>query len=304
MIATLIVSGLLLTAPLANPSLDECRTLEAEFDYQGMVAACSVAAADPNATREERILSARLLGIAHTAMGDEQAARIWFIRLLTLDPEHELPKEISPRFRATFAQAMEAFARDGGVSVTHTAPTADEALAGGPLNLRFEVVDPLSRVTRAVVEVAVVHGDVAGSPQQFPLSRSIGSGAGEVVFEGALPDPGVGAAGVPASYALSYRLVLQNVVGDEVVPDPALEPVSLPRTQAESGSVGGAEDEGAGGAILWASVAAVGGVVAVTAVAGGVAAALCVTVGCGNTDTPAPTGYVRIEIETPAGQTP
>ena len=33
-------------------------------------------------------------------------------------------------------------------------------------------------------------------------------------------------------------------------------------------------------------------------------AALCVTLGCGNTDTPAPTGYVRIEVETPAEATP
>ena len=299
MTAALLAGALLLSLPLANADLQKCQMLETEFDYQGMIAACSIAAADPNVSADERILTSRLLGIAHAAIGDDDEARTWFIRLLSLDPEHELPKEISPRFRGAFAKAMEEFARDGTVTVSHTPPTQEAALAGGPLNVRFEVSDKLSRVARAVLEVEAVFDGSTAAPQQSPLTRSVDEASGQAIFEGALADPGTIDDDVPAGYTLRYRIVLQNLVGAEVVADPVSEPVSLPRTKAESG--GGATAEGgAGNAILWASVAAVGGIVAVTAVAGGVTAALCVSIGCGETDTPAPTGYVRIEVEAPA----
>jgi hypothetical protein len=292
--APVLIAGLLL--PAANPNLEKCRELEAEFDYQGMVAECSIAAADPNATRIERIEVNRLLGFAHTALGDAGTARVWFLRLLTIDPTHELPNEVSPRFRGAFAKAVEEFARDGKLSLSHEPPPVEAALSGVPLTVSFDVVDKLGRIAKARVDVEVlVDQQVQGAPVSAELARVDTGTAGQQRFEGELPDPVRGQASAPPSYTLRYTLVLENAVGDVVALEPAFTPVTLPR-QSEVVSSGGGEG-GEGDVLLWAGVATVGGVVLIAAVAGGSAAVYCATVGCGARQVSPPVGYVSVSVD-------
>lgn len=301
MIASLVAGLALLGTAAANPNLEKCRQLETEFDYQGMVAECSIAAADPTTTPEERVEINRLLGFAHTAIGDEDAAHVWFLRLLTLDPEHELDKEVSPRFRSAFAKAVEEFETKGAVSATHTAPDPTSAEAV----VRFAVTDRLRRVTRALVEVQAMHSGGETEPVREELARVPGGEEGVTLFEGELPDPGAGHPDMPAVYQLRYRLVLENLAGAEIELEPALEPVTVDR--AGGGGVGdgtGSEEDDGAGLFLWAGVAAVGSLVAVGAIAGGVTATVCLAVGCPPKRQPAPTAYVRVQVEAPAEASP
>jgi len=62
-------------------------------------------AAKVQATRQERLDAYRYLGLCHAALGDTEAARLYFVRLLAIDPNSKLPDGLSPRFTSTFLEA-------------------------------------------------------------------------------------------------------------------------------------------------------------------------------------------------------
>jgi hypothetical protein len=286
----LLALGVAAAAQAGNPQLAQCKRLEAEFDYEGMLSECSAAAADPSTSKEERVEATRLLGFAHTALGDDASTQLWFLRLLVIDPEHELPSDVSPRFREAFARAQKTFATRGVVFVAHTPPSADVSLEGAPLLLVFDVTDPLGRVARARLEVVVVVGDNSWPPAAGTLSRMPTAQAGLLRFEGELPDPAASRGSAPERYTLRYRLVLENDVGDQVMPTPATPDVTLPRRGPEGGS-GGESD-----ALLWGGAALAGGVLLVGA-AGGAVAIYCAVGGCSSRSVPAPIGFVSVSVE-------
>lgn len=281
----------------ANPHLDKCRSLEGEFDYKGMVPECSLVAGDAEASAEERIEAHRLLGFAHTALGDDNAAHAWFVRLLVLDPGHELPKDMSPRFREVFARALSHVTENGRVTVVHEPPTVKAALEGSPLRLSFEVRDALERVSRAHVLVDAIVDGQAGEPVKAPLSKMPSEREGAARFEGELLDPAA-VAGAPESYTLRYRLVLEGPLGREVVPDPSVPPITLPRKGATVAST----SEG-GDALLWGGAALASGLIVAGLVGGGVAL-YCATGRCSSRPTQPPVGYVNVSIAGAAGVLP
>jgi hypothetical protein len=290
----LLALGVAAAAHAENPQLAQCKDLEAEFDYQGMLRECTAAAAESSTSKEERVEALGLLGYAHTALGDDATAQVWFLRLLVIDPEHELPSDISPRFREAFARAQKTFATRGVVSVAHTPPSADVSLEGAPLSLAFDVTDPLGRVAQARLEVVVVVGDNSWPPVEGTLSRMPTAQAGLLRFQGELPDPAASRGSVPERYTLRYRLVLENVTGDEVMPTPATPEVSLPRRGPEGGSRGESD------ALLWGGAALAGGLLLVGA-AGGAVAIYCAVGGCSSRRVPAPIGFVSVSVENGLG---
>lgn len=276
----------------ANPHLDKCRSLEGEFDYKGMVPECGLVVADSDASAEERIEAHRLLGFAHTALGDDDAAREWFVRLLVLDPDHALPEDMSPRFREVFARAVEHMKEKGRVTVVHEPPTVQAALAGDPLVLSFEVRDALARVASADVIVDAIIDGEAGEPVTAPLKKLAAGQEGVARFEGELVDPAVLAGASPASYTLRYRLVLSGPVGAEVIPDPPVPPITLPR----HGDTAGAVSTGEGNeALLWSGAAIAGGLV-VAGLVGGSVALYCATGRCSSRVAQPPVGYVNVSV--------
>jgi hypothetical protein len=300
----LVGLGVLVTLGVAPPAaaeserLAKCQALETEFDYKGMVRECALAAGEAGATVDERVTALRLMGFAHTTLGNKKAAREWFLRLLVLDPSHTLGPEVSPRIRKEFDAAAAKFQSDGKITVDHTAPTAEQALAGGALSVTFDVSDGLGRVSTARVVSEVLADGVTLPEASAPLAIGAGENGGKRLT-GELADPALSAPEGIGDYVLRYRLVLENEAGTEVVADPAFAPVSLMRpgvagaAAAAAGGSGG--DEGMGGALLWGSVAVVGGVVAVGLVAGSVGL-YCASGACFPRHAPRPIASVNVSI--------
>lgn len=289
----------LATPAAAHPELDKCRALEGEFDYKGMVPACNRVLSDDAATPEERLEAHRLLAFAHTALGEDDTALQWFVRLLILDPTHTLPDDTSPRFRTLFARAADHLDKAGRVTVVHEPPSAPEALEGGPLTLSFAVRDALERVTSAAILVdAIVDGKLT-DPITASLDKMPTESAGVSRFEGVLPDPIAESGSVPTSYTLRYRLVLKGPLGKEVAPDPPVPPITLPR-QRTSSSV--ASSEG-GELLLWGGAALASGLVIAGLVGGGVAL-YCATGRCSSHTAQAPVGFVNVSLEGARGVRP
>lgn len=291
--------ALVVAAPAAaNPHLEKCRALEGEFDYKGMVPECGLVLADEGASAEERVEAHRLLGFAHTALGEDDAAFEWFVRLLVLDPAHALPDDVSPRFREVFARAQEHMDENGRVTVVHQPPTVQAALEGSPLVVSFEVRDALRRVAAASVIVDAIVDGQAGEPVTVPLQMLPAGEAGVSRFEGELVDPVVQAGATPTSYTLRYRLVLEGPLGKEVAPDPPVPPITLPR----QGSTAVAAT-GDGGLFLWGGAALASGLLVAGLVGGGVAL-YCATGRCSSRTAQPPVGYVNVSVEGAQGVLP
>lgn len=74
-------------------------------DFEAQRREASLALTAGGASSAELVQIYRLLGIAHAALGDADAARGAFLRLLALDPEIELERLLSPRLRAPYMEA-------------------------------------------------------------------------------------------------------------------------------------------------------------------------------------------------------
>lgn len=209
-----------------NASLEKCRSLEREFDYRGMLTECGVAAAEPHTTKEERVEIYRLLGIAHATLGEAEKARVWFLKLLTLQPNFTLPQDASPKFRESFADAVATFTKEGAVTVTHEPPTLDESGRPGPVV--FDVLDRLGRVGQGKIRVQAIAEGKSYAPVERALLRTDSGAASTARFTGDLPDPVLAdPKNAPATYQLVYELVLETPGGDVVQPSTPLPPVPL-----------------------------------------------------------------------------
>lgn len=283
----------------ANPHLDKCRALEGEFDYKGMVPECGLVVADEAASAEERVEAHRLLGFAHTALGDDEAAFQWFVRLLVLDPAHALPDDVSPRFREVFVRAEQYLDKNGRVTVVHEPPSVQAALESGTLSVSFEVRDALERVTSAAVLVDAIVDGKTSEPVTAPLAKMPAGNEGVSRFEGPLPDPVAESGAAPTSYTLRYRLVLKGPLGREVAPDPPVPPITLPRQGATAGVAMGEGSE----VFLWGGAALASGLLVAGLVGGGVAL-YCATGRCSSRTAQPPVGYVNVSVEGARGVLP
>ncbi len=287
----LVMLGLSLPA-LAAQDLAQCRKLESEFDYRRMVTDCAVAAAAPTLSPADAIELYRMLGFAHIALGEADAAEVWFLRVLVLEPEHALPGEVSPKFRQAFDDAKRVFVERGALRVTHTAPPVPSEMTPDdpPLRLLFDVHDELGRVAGAAVVVSVV-GQTPPLTTTRALERVPSDNVGSTRFVGDLPDPRRDAGGPAGTYELEYRLVLSRSDGAPLAAEPPMEPVTLPLTLATAGA-----DP------LWIAVGA--SAVGALLVAGGSAVGVALYCNAGNcTSRPLarPVGWVNISV---AGSTP
>lgn len=273
----LVVVALLLASSLAQASavgVARCKDADAAFDYETAVQECALAAADTTISREEKVLVYRLLGIAHTALGDDARAETWFIRLLVLDAGHALPENASPVYLKAFAAAKKRFEKEGKVTVTQRATVDGDRTSAGGLKVSYTVTDALGRVQDARVRVRAFTDAASSAPVDVALVRAPGATPGSFVLDGEVPNPGP-PAGVSGTYRVEYRLVLLSSVGDEVPADPALVPLAFEATAVA------AAGESEGLSPTWIAVGAGGAaavvVVVLVAGAGATAALVCFT---------------------------
>ena len=109
---TALACALLLVAAPAHASVESDLVQKGvaaydDLDYPRAVELLEKALRE-SLTREERIITFRTLAFAQVALGQRDAARVSFERLLRLDPKFQLDRTISPRIRAVFEEARAA----------------------------------------------------------------------------------------------------------------------------------------------------------------------------------------------------
>lgn len=104
-----------------------------------------------------------LLGISSAALGDEDAARDYFVRMLGLDPNAELDESVPPRLRNPFLEAR-------GVSAARGARLGVETgLDRASSALHVEISDPTAMARRVRV-AARLEGGAEYSVAEYPAA--------------------------------------------------------------------------------------------------------------------------------------
>jgi|GEM_PF-1919160 len=149
-------------APAAKKTpLEQCRDLEANFDFEGMLRECSAPAVDQRLPPEERREFLRLLAIAHASLGDDDTAHVYFLQLLALQPDFSLPDGTSPRLQSCFNKAKDKFVESAKLTVEHVAPVVDKQAAP---TLLYRVNDPLGLAAQGQLVYIVTPKGVAPAP--------------------------------------------------------------------------------------------------------------------------------------------
>jgi hypothetical protein len=145
------------TAGGAPDLIQRGRDLFEDQRYEESIQTLSGALVRPNMTKEQKIEMYRLLALDHITLGDNEEAESFVRALLGLQPDYELPRTESPRFRDFFAAARSKWEADGRpglvtdqsalkpVALRHRSPV--EAEANSRLVLAAQVDDPDHRVT-------------------------------------------------------------------------------------------------------------------------------------------------------------
>jgi hypothetical protein len=132
------------------------RDLFEDQRYEESIQSLSGALVRPNMTKEQKIEMYRLLALDHITLGDNDEAESFVRALLTLQPDYELPKSESPRFRDFFTNAKNKWEAEGKpglltdqsaqkpVGLRHRSPLEAESKAR--LILTAQVDDPDHRV--------------------------------------------------------------------------------------------------------------------------------------------------------------
>jgi hypothetical protein len=143
----------------AQPSpdlIERGRELFEDQRYEESIQTLSGAAVRPNSTREQKIAAYRLLALDHIVLGDHDEAESFVRALLALDPNYELSKRESPRFRDFFAEVKTQWESEGRpglqgdtdtsspVVLRHRSPAEAAREAGVVLTAQIE--DPGHRV--------------------------------------------------------------------------------------------------------------------------------------------------------------
>jgi tetratricopeptide (TPR) repeat protein len=136
-------------------------------------------------TRDEQVQCYRTLAFAHASVGEPDAAREAFKRLLRVDPAAQLDRTVSPKLSAIFEQARAAVSSVVGLQqvLPVITPTVTPPRPRGGEPLRIEIAYPGG----AAADASLFHR-VAGEVTYQKLSAR-GTGAGR--FQFTLPPPAV-----------------------------------------------------------------------------------------------------------------
>jgi hypothetical protein len=139
--------------------IERGRALYDDQQYEESIQTLSGALVRSTNTTAQKIEIDRLLALDHITLGHKEEAENFVRALLALQPDYELPKSESPRFRDFFTQARARWEADGRpglvteqkppapVTMKHASPS--EAAPGDEVTLTATVDDPDHR-TKAV----------------------------------------------------------------------------------------------------------------------------------------------------------
>lgn len=137
-------------AQAANPYLDEAKVLARELKFTEAIALLRVARQVPNLDRTQRIEVLELLAKCHVAEGERPAAEAAFSELLSVEPEHEIDRETSPKIIEVFDEVKRRLFPEQRVTLVEE--------AAPPGRVRARVVDPFKRVSFILLMVRTGEG--------------------------------------------------------------------------------------------------------------------------------------------------
>ena len=144
----LIAFVLLLAAPTGALAQDDLAAAEAaylEVDFEATRDLAIRALRAGGHTPEEVVRIYKLLGIASSALDEEEAARDYFVRMLGLDADATLDDSVSPRMRNPYLEARGVWAaRQGRLGV-------EAGLDRGSSAVHVELTDPTDMARRVRV---------------------------------------------------------------------------------------------------------------------------------------------------------
>ncbi len=184
--STLLAIGLV--PAVSSAQLQEAEAAYVEVDFETTLRAAQTAIDSGELSPTELARAYELLGVSAVALGDAEAAREVFLRMLSIDPERQLDDTVPPRFRQPFLEAR------GIVSARPDRMAAEVTLARANGAVRVVLVDPYEMVERlrlhmrAEGEVAFETFEAAYAEETMaPFAAASGEGAVEYWLE--LIDP-------------------------------------------------------------------------------------------------------------------
>lgn len=216
--------------------LAAAETAYLEVDFEGTRDHALAALRAGDNTPDQIVRVFLLLGIASSALGDEGAARDYFMRMLGIDPNATLDDSVPPRLRNPYLEARGAWAaRPGRLSVTAGLDRSSSAV-------RVELRDPVEMARRVRV-AARLEGEAEYTVNEY-TSQS--------VILARVP-------GAAEADRVEYYVEVLDMHGNVILADgSAFDPAAVGRTAAAQNSSGG---DGGGGIledpVLWIIVGAV-----------------------------------------------
>lgn len=138
--STLLAMGLV--PAVSSAQLQEAEAAYVEVDFETTLRAAQTAIDSGELSPSELARAYELLGVSAVALGDPEAAREVFLRMLSIDPERQLDDTVPPRFRQPFLEAR------GIVSARPDRMAAEVTLARANGAVRLVLVDPYEMVER------------------------------------------------------------------------------------------------------------------------------------------------------------
>jgi hypothetical protein len=139
--AAVVLCLSLSSVAFADDPYDAAKDAEGRLDYKAVVAQAKRALGMPQ-THDRLVEIYRLLGTANGVLGHNDEAVDAFTKLLAVDPDHRLPRGLSPKITRPFQEAGGYWIdRPGGLTVTPDMPR--EAQPGKPIVIAVKLQDPL-----------------------------------------------------------------------------------------------------------------------------------------------------------------
>jgi len=170
-IASLTALLLLTAAPATaqpagtNAHLRQAEEAYLEVDFESVQSHALEALRSGNLTPEQLVRTYELLGVAN-AMSDPDAARDYFVRMLGVDPEHELDASVNPQMRDPFLEAR-------GLWAARTTRLGVEAgLDRANSSVHVSLIDPTDMARRIRV-AARLEGEAAFTEAEFDATGEV-----------------------------------------------------------------------------------------------------------------------------------
>lgn len=164
----LLLPGLSVASPAAaqDDPLEAAETAYQEIDFEGVREHAIRALRAGGLGPEQLARTYELLGVSNSALGDVDAARDYFVRMLWLDPDAQLDESVSPRMREPYLEARGIrMARPGTLEI-------ETGIDRGSSAVHVTLRDP-SDMSRRVRVAARIEGGTDYTTQEYEASTEL-----------------------------------------------------------------------------------------------------------------------------------